>query len=809
MNAQSSSPSPVPGPNARAHSLTAPIGFGLLSWAVICVGFLGLHRLIQERPQFVGQPLRASRATLIQDSPRLVTRKASDDISVFRWTQPALSDINFNMRGRRDYRGLKTISDMSGQFTARYVVTNSADEPLFALFKCPHPRAEGQDDQSLLAGGLKLRASIAGIQESAKDAWFWSGSIPAHESATVEVDYQVAALKGVSYRISGQDGTALNRVRVSFQRQDLNLVRFESGDGPIDSGTGSVSWERKDFLGPDFFLANIVEGRSLFTSLMQLLEIGPLVSLLFLLATVAVISARQRLTVIQILTLSAAYAVYFPLILYLSSRFSFVVALVIAVLVPGLLLVNYTRWLLGVKLGLLGAPVFLVLYQVFPTLAVFAGWNRGMVLLCLGVVTLGVLINLQNRALRLQGSMAVLLPLLWFAPASTAAEVQLVVPADLLNQGALSARPEPAALVAWQPVKCHARQESGYFSVETEASFEVARASATPAPLFNVPVHLLDYTVKPAEPTIARIVSLTNHLGLLVQSPGRCTLTMRYRAPIENFEGRKRVRIPLPAGAPGTVRVESERQDLEIVTGSLWSRTPADKLMRYEVGVAGEDLLTVEWREQGGAYGAGGGSAGGSPDFYGIGLTRAQNLTVINSDGSCTHFLECTLPAFQKEDFRLRLPADARLISASVNGAEVSAPAVVDRVCRLPLPERAPSQSSHRLSFRLAYPTVRLGFSGSVELNLPEVFQTAGTLDWVVTLPDGFDSQVISSGLDAQKTGADLAAFGDYGKVLKENPQVHLAKTLAPPGLIHLSLKYRQAVPGMYETERKTTDHGP
>jgi len=805
MNAELPSPSPVSSSPSTNHSLIAPIGFGLLSWAAICLGFLGLHLLMQERPQFVGQPLRASRATLIQESPRVVTRKASDDISVFRWAQPDLSDIRFNMQGRRDYRGLKTISDMSGLFTARYVLTNSADEPLFALFKCPHPRAEGHDDQALLAGGLKLRSSVAGMQENAKDAWFWSGSIPAHESASIEIDYQVAALKGVAYRISEQNGNAMNQVRVTFQRQDLDLVRFESGDGAIDAGTSAVNWERKDFLGPDFFLANIVEGRNLFTSLMQLLEIGPLVSLLFLLATVAVISARQRLTVVQILTLSAAYAVYFPLILYLSSRFSFVVALVIAVLVPGLLLVNYTRWLLGVRLGLLGAPLFLVLYQVFPTLAVFAGWNRGMVLLCLGVVTLGVLINLQNRAMRRKPAMVILLAFLTVAQNAIAADLQVVVPADLLNKEILSARPEPGALVAWQPIAYHARQESGYFTVEAKASFDVARVSGVPSLLCNLPIHLVDFEITTAKPATARIVNVTNRLSLLAQNTGTGSMRVRYRAAIENFEGRKRVRIPLLAGTSGTVRLESDRQDLEFVTGALWSRTQVEKSMRYEAGVASEDVLTIEWRDAVGAVGAGGDLAAGSRDFYGIGLTRAQNLTVINSDGSCTHFLECTLPALQKEEFRLRLPADARLISASVNGAEVSAPAVADQICRIPLPERVADQSSHRLSFRLSYPMVRLGFTGSVELNLPEVFQTAGTLEWVVTLPDGFDSQVISSGLDAQKTTADLAVFGDYGKVLKENPQVHLAKTLAPPGAIHLSLKYRQVVPGMYEVGKRAT----
>src|SRR5512138_2586235 len=120
MNAEIASTSPLPSPSASNHSLTVPIAVGLLSWAAICMGFLGLHVLMQERPQFVGQPMRSSRATLVQESPRIVTRKASDDISVFRWAQPDVSDIRFEMQGRRDYRGLKTISDMSGQFAARY-----------------------------------------------------------------------------------------------------------------------------------------------------------------------------------------------------------------------------------------------------------------------------------------------------------------------------------------------------------------------------------------------------------------------------------------------------------------------------------------------------------------------------------------------------------------------------------------------------------------------------------------------------------------------------------------------------------------
>ena len=86
---------------------------------------------------------------------------------------------------------------------------------------------------------------------------------------------------------------------------------------------------------------------------------------------------------------------------------------------------------------------------------------------------------------------------------------------------------------------------------------------------------------------------------------------------------------------------------------------------------------------------------------------------------------------------------------------------------------------------------------GSVELALPEVFQTVGTLEWIVALPGGFETQVISSGVEVQKSPPDLERFGEYGRILKTYPQSFLARNLAPPGPIGLNLRYRQLVPGM------------
>ncbi|MBE0545149.1 MAG: hypothetical protein IH623_27740 [Verrucomicrobia bacterium] len=788
-------PTPATGP------LVAPITAGLLSWGAIAIGFLGLKILMQERPEFVGPPIRSTKAELVQESPQVVARKVSDDVSVIKPVQPQFSDVQINMQGRRDYRGLRTVLDMSGEFRARYSVTNAFEEPLFVLFKCPHPRTERGDNQGLLAGELRLQSSVNGVQENVRDAWIWSGTLEPHTAASLEVSYHVGSLQGISYRVGEQNGNPVKQHRVTFTRQDLDSMRFESGDGTKRTADPTVVWERRDFLAPDFFSANIEESRNLYRSLSQLMEIGPLICLLFLLAVSAVILARQRLTAIQMLTIAAGYAFYFPLILYLSSRFTFPIALVIALVVPGALLVNYARWLLGGKLGLIGGVVFLLLYQVFPTLAAFAGWNRGMVLLCLGVVTLAVLINLQNRALKRNVAVAATMLLLFaFSGSLRAAEIQVLLPGELAGKMLAPGREITNALLAFEPAQYQVRQEATYFRVEARLSFQVLRAGELPVPLFRVPVHLQSSKFEPAEPDVARLVTVTNRPGLLVQRPGPGVLQLSYRVGLETREGKRRAQIPLLLGPSGNVRVESPRHDLELLTGSLWAKSTADKTGVYDVGVAGEELLVIEWRDQGGDPLLGrGGVAGGAKEFYGIGITRAQHLTVLNSDASCTHFAEMELPVFQTEEFHLKLPGGSRLISVSVNGSEISSPVVEDQLCRVRLPAREAQQTAHRLSFRIAYPPVRLGFVGLADFTLPEVQQTVGTLEWVVALPNGFDAQIVASGMTPQRTAPNLDRFGDYGRILKSHPHTYLTKDLAPPGPVSLSLKYRQVVRGIYE----------
>ncbi len=75
---------------------------GVSTWLGLTLGFAGLRLLLQDRPQFVGQPLQHIQARLLQESPRVQWRKASEDVALVHPGQPSHSEVLFDLRGHRD-----------------------------------------------------------------------------------------------------------------------------------------------------------------------------------------------------------------------------------------------------------------------------------------------------------------------------------------------------------------------------------------------------------------------------------------------------------------------------------------------------------------------------------------------------------------------------------------------------------------------------------------------------------------------------------------------------------------------------------
>lgn len=776
-----------------AKKWTPAIGTAVFCWVAMALGFLGLRVLLQERPQFAGRPLSFASAELIQESPRIIMRKVRDDVSAVQPAQADRMDVLFTLTERKDYRGLKTVIDMAAEFKGTYTITNAYDEPIFALFRCPHP--QGPNERiAINTGGLSIEAGESGMTETTAEAWFWSGEIGPNQSRKITVSYQAANLSGIRYLIPSEQRTPIKSHRVEIKYENPDHLYIESSQGRVIPVQSSTLWERDDFLPPDYYVASLSVNRSLYSSMGQLLEIGPLISLLFLVSTLSVVMTRVPITPLQVMTLSAGYAFYFPMILYLSALFRFNIALLMAALIPGILLLNYTRWFLGIARGLFGGIVFLALFQIFPTLAAFAGWNRGLVLLCLGIATLFVLINLQNQAMK-----KALISLVFFIglshPESIRAEnVKILVSGEVASplSDTQNVRLEQP-LLFFGPASYEMSIKDRYAELSATFSVEVAQTNRAPVNLFHEPIFLISWE----HPEAIRMISSTNHYQVQAVREGSGEMKLAYRVPIEKSGDRNSAVIPALNTPSGNLRFESKRPDIEFQDGALWRKTSESGITRYEVGLAGSTSLTVTWP-----------SETSSPDstdaqkrnIYGIKIVESRQLTVIHSDGACTHLAEFVLPPYHSEEFQLLLPDEARVISVTVDDSEVAEPKLTENRCSIPLAPYPPTSENRRISLRLSLPSVRLGFLGFTELELPNPNANIGTLKWFIVLPSGFQTQIITSGLDLQKSDPDeLKDFGDFGRVLKTNPTLFLSKNLVAPSTIRTRLKYSQHIEGMSE----------
>ena len=776
-----------------ARKWTPAVGTAAFCWVAMALGFLGLRILLQERPQFVGRPLHFSSAELIQESPQIIMRKVRDDVSAVQPTQADRMDVLFTLTERKDYRGLKTVIDMTAEFKGTYTITNAYDEPIFALFRCPHPR--GSNERSPInTGGLSIEAGASGMSETTAEAWYWSGEIEPNQSRQITVSYQAANLSGIRYSISSEREIPIKSHRVEIKYENPDHLYIESSRGRKIPAQNSTVWERGDFLPPDYYVASLSVNRSLYSSLGQLLEIGPLISVLFLISTLSVVMARGPITPLQVMTISAGYAFYFPLILYLSALFRFNIALLMAALIPGILLLNYTRWFLGVVRGLFGGIVFLALFQIFPTLAAFAGWNRGLVLLCLGIATLFVLINLQNQAMKKALIALVFLTGISHAGSTRAESVRVLIPGEVVSPllDAKNVRLEQP-LLFFGPASYEMSINGRYAELSASFSVEVAQTNRAPVNLFNEPVFLISWE----HPEAIRMISSTNLYQVQGVRQDSGEMKLVYRVPIEKSGDRNSAVIPALNTPSGILRFESDRSDIEFKDGALWRKTSELGTTRYEVGLVGSKSLTVTWPSETGSP--------ESPDaqkgnIYGIKIVESRQLTVIHSDGACTHLAEFILPPYHSEEFQLMLPDEARVISVSVDDSEVAKPKLTQNSCSIPLAPYPPTSENRRISLRLSLPSVRLGFLGFTELELPNLNANIGTLKWFIVLPSSFHTQIITSGLDLRKSDPEeLTDFGDFGRVLKTNPTISLSKNLVAPRTIKTRLKYSQHIEGMTE----------
>jgi hypothetical protein len=771
-------------PFRSTSTVLAALGCFLLS----SLGFWLLLVLMEERPQFVGEGLTFPRRSFLQDAPSVALRKVGDDVSAYVRVPPDRSDVRFELHALRDHRGLKTVHAMEGELRAEYTIENPYDERVFVLFRCDHPRSaeEGaRGGQRVQTSGISMETTHEGQRLDATDAWLWSGELDAGEVQRIAMHYRVPRVTSVGYRLDRGAGSVVPELDVAIVLDDPPPMVFGSGEGPLVPDETGASWRRRNAVASEIFRARIIEGRNVFGALRQLLQVGPFVTGLFLAAVIGFLSRRRSLGVTQVLTIATAFAFYFPLMLYLSAKLSFGWALLTSFSVPGMLLLNYARLLVGVRVGVLGGLLFLLVYQVFPTLTAFAGWNRGLVLLCVGAVTLFVLIDLQNRSLRLAAAGLLCVILL---PSRVAAQRGWIVrPAEAAE---LFTRAPTTPLLAFGIADYRMELEREFVEVHVTIPVEVLR-QGDPAPLFSRTLFLLDANL----PEFLHLTPGASGLDAFATATGSGEIALSYRAPLRLTGERIDVSIPLARAPAGRIRFRSRLENLEFVDASLWSAARQDDLTEYTLGTSGADELRVGWSAV-----APRATGPAEPDLYGIGIASADHLTVLNSDGTALHFAVYHLVGFAPEPLELELPPDTSVISVTVDGLEIERPEVKDGVSRIRLETRGEARGPREVALRLDLGRRELGFLGTLRLLLPRTAATTGQLKWTIAFPSDFAARVMASNLDSAQGVRNLTAFGEYGEALRSHSPLHLAKTLVPPRSVRCELRYHQILSGLTDS---------
>ncbi|MFN7953695.1 MAG: hypothetical protein U0610_18355 [bacterium] len=786
-------------------------------WCVLmAAGFAGLRYLLDARPEFVGAPPRYPTSVLVQEAPRVLLRGVSDDVSAVDEVHPDTADVRFELAARTDSRGLRVLQELAGTFEARFTLINSRPDPVFVLLRMPHPYADGTSAVGMATKAVRLEADGPGVRESSASAWYWSGRLDPGAHRALVVGYETAGVGGVRYALDTARDAAIRALRVAVRVTGVDRLVWDSKGGgghpsPEDGPEArSVIWERKDFLPPDEFHVDVPEGRSLHQALGKLVEMGPLVSALYLVTILSSIAARRALSATIVQTVAIAFFFYFPLVLYLSVRMRFGIAVTLAAGIPGLLLANYLRWVLGPRRGLVGTALAVAIFEIFPTLAAFGAWNRGLVLLICGLVTLAVVIDLQNRAFRaslaaaaapaasaaaplvIAFALAILASPARAAAPSEASPVTVTLPAKLIPSDTARVGPAEPMVASLGVARYEARFEERFVEVRATIAVEVVREGPPDRVLVPAGVPIVSRTLSAG----LYLAPVAAGLGLGARGTPRGTLEVVYRAPLAHAGERVEVELPLLVDQAGTFEVSGPPVRLDVTHGLVWSAR-VDTEGHWAIGVTGHDPLTLGYDTRAGADAAERAAAPGDVAIYGIRVLNADQLTVLHSDGSCAHFAAFELAADHPDVFEVMLPGGSQVLSTIVDGREATRAARDGERYRIPLEPLARRGESRLVAIRLALPPQPLGFLGSFELDLPQLDSTVGAIRWTIALPTSFHARVVSSGMEELGDAPPLDAFGDYGRALAGRRMIALGKTLMPVSRVHATVRYFQRVNGV------------
>jgi hypothetical protein len=306
--------------------------------------------------------------------------------------------------------------------------------------------------------------------------------------------------------------------------------------------------------------------------------------------------------------------------------------------------------------------------------------------------------------------------------------------------------------------------------------------------LFSQPVHLRSVT----PPDFVFLENKDARPSLLPISAGRGELGLTIRSPIERKGDRMSTTLPLPRDCVTQLKIRTPQAGLQMEGAALWERSgDAQKGFVHELSSAGAPSVTLSWSDAPGSPEA----TPGSP-LHGMSMLSSRHLTVINTDGSCTHAADYVLAGAFGRPFVLALPPGAAVVSGSLDGVALDPATLRGSPLSIAVPESPQHRAEHQLSLSLSCAPVHLGFLGHLTLSLPDPSAITGNLSWNIAVPPGYRVQTLSGGLDMNREPVTLDVYGTFGEALRDHTLISLRRALVPAQPVAVRLRYRQALPG-------------
>lgn len=807
-------------PRKNTKGSSGPVKTAIFMTGFLSLGYLGMLWLIDIRPQFIAWGLNPPEHEVYQESPIVSTRPVDAQDTAYKVKGVTSANITYDLHPNPDWRGLKQARTLSGQFRGEFRMANPSSHDEFVAFRLPFPvktSKEGDEvskrTQEIPATKFEVQGAPDGETQTTAAGWFWSGLLPAGGEAVIHIDYDTGHLRKGSYGLSKEAQEEPGEHEIAFSISEA--VPF-AVIGGLEAGKlvdeSSYTWDHSLRADEGPRGISLRKGFGILDAMKRLLQLAPLVTGLYLVTLLALLTSKRTASSSEVALLGLIFGYYFPLVTYLCARFELYTSITIAFVASAAIMINYLRFLVGNRRGVIEGMVLLLLFQVIPTAMAFQQWDRGLILLSLGGIALLAIVRMQTARLQ-QSAMAVsaaLLCLMVLQPEGQAARLQeqtggswkelgqaLEEPASPPGDGLdLDRTQDPSTdeisnrqLIT--PLATYeVAMEDGYLEATAEAHAEALGHGQTTCEIMPGKTYISRMVL----PKFLRPLPERKNLTLLLTGEGVGKLVLEYRSPIEKLGEARSCTLPLLKTVSGKMTLRSIHDDLTFYGGEVWSKKTSGQTTVYQVGLAGSPSLTVRW---------GGTPLPGSDRSPGPGFAHADRIQVIQSSHLTTIHNEMRvnhLALFELVEhhslrtLELQIPPEYEIVTLLAQGFSVTPPLITEGLCKIPLGTCTEDPKSREIMLRLRKDLPPIGFRGTWEFLLPRTTGTEGSIQWTLAGPQHFRLRHRGSNLEIPPPPLRLA-FPDYQALLGVRNSISLAGTVIAPGDLKVKLSYIQEIP--------------